>query len=300
MNIVLSAWQRFAPNRLLIFFRLLLEPKRLKARRKDVLEYYRAQNPITLNPEIQEGLKYLKYHKYSPFPYKWTQKYDNLLTDVHRDENYNRYYIRFEGKRMYFPGRFTKNQVIWAARSMYKEQDNSSPHLYITPDFKVEPGSIVIDAGVAEGNFGLAVVEKVKRLFLIECDPEWMEAIKLTFAPWKEKVVFIEKFMSDTASETTTSIDSLIYPEANEKYFIKMDIEGLEQKALAGMKNLVNSGNPVKMNVCTYHQPDAFNEIEAIVKGYGFRYQASDGYVLFFQPGEKPSFRKVLLRAEKQ
>ena len=299
MNIALRAWQKYAPNKILIFMRLLTEPKSLKANRKAVLQYFKTQDKGSLSPEILEGINYLKSHKYSPFPYKWTQKYDNLLTEVFRDEKLNRYYILFDGKNMYFPARFTESQVIWAARSIYKEQDPKSPHLYLTSDFQVDADSIVIDAGVAEGNFALAVVEKVKRLYLIESDAEWMDSIKLTFAPWKEKVVFVEKFMSDVDGETTTSLDSLIKPDADEKYFIKMDIEGFEQNALAGMKNLAASGCPVKMNVCTYHQPNALNEIEAIVKEYGFKYQVSDGYVLFFQPGEQPSFRKVLIRAEK-
>ena len=299
MNIALRAWQKYAPNKILIFMRLLTEPKSLKANRKAVLLYFKTQDKGSLSPEILEGINYLKSHKYSPFPYKWTQKYDNLLTEVFRDEKLNRYYILFDGKNMYFPARFTESQVIWAARSIYKEQDPKSPHLYLTSDFQVDADSIVIDAGVAEGNFALAVVEKVKRLYLIESDAEWMDSIKLTFAPWKEKVVFVEKFMSDVDGETTTSLDSFIKPDADEKYFIKMDIEGFEQNALAGMKNLAASGCPVKMNVCTYHQPNALNEIEAIVKEYGFKYQVSDGYVLFFQPGEQPSFRKVLIRAEK-
>jgi len=53
------------------------------------------------------------------------------------------------------------------------------------------------------------------------------------------------------------------------------------------------------MDVCTYHQPNAFMEISAILDDYGFNCQVSKGYVLFFQPGEEPSFRKVLIRAEK-
>jgi hypothetical protein len=183
---------------------------------------------------------------------------------------------------------------------MLKEQDPLSPHLYLNYDFQVEPGSIVIDAGVAEGNFALSVVEKAKRLYLIECNTEWMEALRLTFAPWKEKVVFIEKYMSDIESDTTTSIDALVRPESGEKYFIKLDIEGFEQKALSGMKTLVASGNPVKIDVCTYHRQNDLKEIGAILQSCGFSYKVSDGYLLYFQTGEEPSFRKVLIRAGKK
>jgi hypothetical protein len=284
---------------MLVFVRFMLEPKNLKTRRLAVLDHFKHIDPKTLEPEIQEGLKYLKTHKYASFPFFWTQKYDTFLPEVYRDQEHQRYFVHFEGKRMYFPQRFTETHVIWAIRSIFKEQDAESPHLYLTPEFQVEPGSIVVDAGVAEGNFALSVVEQAKRLYLVECEEEWLEALKLTFAPWKEKVVFIRKFMSDSESETTVSIDGLLKPFDREKYFIKMDIEGFEQKALSGMKDLVTSGNAVKMNVCTYHQPGALKEIEAILNNYGFQFEVSKGFVLYFQPGDEPSFRKVLIRAQK-
>jgi len=98
-----------------------------------------------------------------------------------------------EGNECIFQNVLPKTQVIWIFRSINKEQDNQSPHLYLTAEFQVDINSIVVDAGVAEGNFALSVVEKAKILYLIECDTEWMEALRLTFAPWKEKVVFCWK-----------------------------------------------------------------------------------------------------------
>jgi len=300
MNIIQHIWQKISPNFLLVFVRFLLEPQSYKIRRKATLSHFKKIDESTLLPEIRECLKYLKYHKYSSFPYKWTQKYDNLMPEVILDETNQCFYTMFDGKKMYFPKRFTHIQVVWALRRILKEQDPLSPHLYLTHDFQVEPNSIVIDAGVAEGNFALSVVDKAKKLYLIECDADWMQALRLTFAPWKDKVVFVEKYMSDTTSDTTISIDYLVIPESDENYFIKMDIEGFEQKALSGMKRLIISENPVKMAVCTYHHPNDFKEIEEIIKSSGFTWTVSNGYVLFFQPDEEPSFRKVLIRAEKR
>jgi hypothetical protein len=299
MNSILRIWQKIAPNFLLVTVRFIMEPESYKKRRKKVLLHFKNIDPKSLPSEISEGLKYLRWHKYSPFPYKWTQKYDSLIPEVYRDEEHQCFYSIFEGKRMYFPKRFTENYVIWAVRTIFKEQDPDSPHLYLNEKFQNPPGSVVVDAGVAEGNFGLSVVEKAKRLYLIECEKEWMDALRLTFAPWKEKVVFVEKFMSDIQSEKTTSIDSLIDPEPGESYFIKLDIEGFEQKALSGMKKLVASGNKVKMDICTYHHQNDFKEIAEILNSYGFSWKSSDGYVLFFQEDEEPSFRKVLIRALK-
>jgi len=300
MNSIQRTWQQLSPNFLLVFVRFILEPKSYRVRRKAVLKHYRNFDPNTLPPEVREGLKYLRYHKYSSFPYKWTKQYDNLFPEIFRDEANQCYYIFFDKKRMYFPKNFTTTKVIWAVRSILREQDPLSPHLYLKGDFQVEQGSIIVDAGVAEGNFALSVVDKAKRLYLIECDNGWMEALRLTFAPWKEKVVFVEKYMSDIQSDTTVSIDELLSREDGENYFIKLDIEGYEQKALSGMKRLMESANPVKMNVCTYHHPYDLKEIQVILQSYGFTCQVSDGFVLYFQPGEEPSFRKVLIRAEKK
>jgi hypothetical protein len=299
MNTALRIWQKIAPNFILVFVRLLLEPQSYKKRRKKVLSHFKNADIKSLPPEIREALRYLKWHKYSPFPYKWTRKYDNLLPEVHFDEVNNCFYAMYEEKKMYFPKRFTRNYIIWAVRTLLKEQDDNSPHLYLTGDFQIDPGSIVIDAGVAEGNFALSVVEKANRLYLVECEKEWIEALRLTFAPWKEKVIFVEKYMSDIQSDTMISIDTLIHPEPGESYFIKLDIEGYEQKALSGMKKLVAAENHLKMIVCTYHHPNDLTEIESTLQSYGFTSRVSDSYVLFFQDDEEPSFRKVLLRAEK-
>jgi hypothetical protein len=297
MNVIQRIWQKVSPNFLLVFIRLLTEPKNYKERRKAVLAHFRNVDQSRLPSEIREALKFLKYHKFSSFPYKWTQKYETFIPEVFRDKPNNCYFILFEGKKMYFPKRYTETEVIWAVRSILKEQDPLSPHRYLSSDFQVETGSVVIDAGVAEGNFALMVIDKAKLLYLIECNSEWIDALKLTFAPWKEKVVFVEKYMSDIHSNETTSIDTLVIPEPDGKYFIKLDIEGSEQKALAGMKRLLESGRPIKMDICTYHNPNDLNEISDIVKSYGFSFQVSDGYVLYFQTGEEPSFRKVLIRA---
>ena len=62
----------------------------------------------------------------------------------------------------------------------------------------------------------------------------------------------------------------------------------------------MESGKNVRINVCTYHYPDDFREIKTALENYGLDCHATEGYVLFFHPGEEPSFRKVLIRAEKR
>ena len=153
----------------------------------------------------------------------------------------NVYYVLYEGKRMYFPKILYQHGSCLGCQGCHEGTGSAFPASYILPMiFSPTQGSIIIDAGVAEGNFALSVVDKAKRLYLVECDRGWMEALRLTFEPWKEKVVFIEKFMSDTAGDTTTSIDELMGDEADGPYFIKLDIEGYEQKALCRNEEAVD------------------------------------------------------------
>lgn len=295
-----NLWHKISPKFLILFVRFVLEPKSYKVRRKLVLKHYKTIDLKTQPHDIQEGIKFLKYHKFSPYPYYWTLKYEFYKTDVFFDQTYNCYYALFEGKKLYYPKKFKKNHVIWNTKSAIKEQEPNSPHLYLTNNFQVEPDSIVIDAGVAEGNFSLSIIDKVKKLYLIECDPAWIEALKLTFAPWKDKVVFIEKYLSDSNTENYINIDSIVQPDPNENYFIKMDIEGYEKNALAGMKNLIKTCPKIKMSICTYHHPEDLSHIEKIVKNSGFKCEVSDGHILYFQLNEEPTFRKALIRAEKK
>ena len=73
-----------------------------------------------------------------------------------------------------------------------KEQDVRSAHRYLDGAFTFEKGEILVDAGVAEGNFALDVVEKASKLILFEADREWIEPLQATFAPWKEKIVIVQ------------------------------------------------------------------------------------------------------------
>jgi hypothetical protein len=299
MNPVRRIWQKMAPGFILSMVRLLLEPADYTRRRKAVLNHYRDHGKESFPPEIAEGLKYLKWHKFTPLPFRWAAKYDRLLPEVLFDANTKFNYVIFNGRRMYFPKSYSTSEVVWSVRAAMREQDRESPHLYLTGDFELLEDSIVIDAGVAEGNFALSVADRAKKIFLVECDPEWMEALRLTFEPWNEKVVFVEKYMADSHGPGTVSIDELLSPFDNGPYFIKLDIEGYEQKALSGMKMLMSSGKPVRMDVCTYHRPEDFKEIKSVLESFGFTCMPSSGYLLFSNSGEAPTFRKVLIRADK-
>ena len=293
-------WQKSAPLFIQNFLNIFTDSLENKAKRKKILNYYRNKAKNKLTWEESELIRFLKHHRYSPFPFQCALKYDNLIPEVLFDESVSFHYVLFEGKKLYFPRNFTRNQVMWTMRSISKEQDKKSAHLYLTDAFQVENGSIMVDGGVAEGSLSLSLIEKLKKLYLIECEPNWNEALKLTFAPWKEKVEIVTKYLSDITDEQHVSIDNLVEVKEEEKYFIKLDVEGYEKQTLKGMNRFFSQVKNLKMCVCTYHFENDAVEISKMLENREMSYEFSEGWLLFSMENKMPSFRKALIRAWKE
>ncbi len=155
---------------------------------------------------------------------------------------------------------------------------------------------VVIDAGVAEGNFALSVIDKVSKIYLVECDNDWNEALRYTFAPYKDKVVFVNKFLSDKVDDTDISIDSLL--EGNKVDAIKMDIEGAEISALIGAEKTILSNPNIKIAACSYHKHNDEILIRALMEHFGLKTTSSKGYMLFIYDDDfykNPEFRRGLV-----
>lgn len=290
-------WQKYAPQSIQRVVKVYSDSEVNKSRRLYLLKNSKRikNQPI----EIQEAIRFLKTHRFSPLPYFWSLQYDNFTTEIFFDEKFSFHYIIFEGKKLYFPKHYSQFQILWTMRGILKEQDKNSAHCYHTDEFQVENGSIVIDGGVAEGSFSLLIIEKIKKLYLIECQPEWIEALQLTFHPWKDKVEIIGKYLSDTNSENTVSVDSFVEIKQKENYFVKFDIEGYEMKAFQGMKKFFDETKNLKMCVCTYHHEEDAENIYKYLTNKGLNCKFSNSYIIFVDENEVPNFRKALIRAQK-
>ena len=170
------------------------------------------------------------------------------------------------------------------------EQDASSPHRYFEENEVLE-NEVVFDCGGAEGNFVLEIIDKIDKAVIFECDQEWVEALKKTFEPFKEKVLIVDKFVGN-GMKGTASLDSVaeqfhLYPS-----IIKMDIEGAEVDALDGIAELMHTASNLKLYVCTYHRADDEDAIISKLSD-GFEIQQSKGYMFY-----KNSFRKAVVRAK--
>jgi len=204
------------------------------------------------------------------------------------------------GKKLYFNRRYDKNYVQYMYNELLIEQDQNSPHLYETDDFFVKTGDVVADVGAAEGIFALSVIGKVEKIYLFECESEWIEALQKTFEPYKDKVEIIEKYVSDKDEGNNVTLDTFF---ADKKLdFVKADIEGAEIQLLAGARKFLTSSAPNKIVLCTYHRQTDAENIESILRQNLYNTAYSKGYLLnyisrFFEP---PYFRRGVIRGEKK
>lgn len=255
------------------------------------------------DPEIEQIMHYLQNHDLQVFNYEWAEDYNRMPVDAQYDIQVQMWYINYFGKRMYLKRSFrTKQDAVNYGRALYMEQHENSPHKYLRKNCQTGEKAVIIDAGVAEGNFALEVIENAKKLYLIESDKEWMEALQITFRPWQEKVVFINKFLGEYVDDRTITLDCILEKDAAD--FIKMDIEGAEVSALKGGKAVLKNSKHLKLAVCSYHHTEDEVRLKDFLQEKGYQCQHSPGYMVYIPPeklGKCDNIRLVrgLLYAER-
>ena len=268
---------------------------------EDVLDFY-DKNPNLIDSSEKELLleRIRLLDDISPFNYPFASKEARLAinVEVHFDETCSLFYAIYNNKRMYMSRKYKdKDAVVNYVRSIIVEQHKNSPHRYLADDFTFTTGT-ALDAGVAEGNFALDVLDKASRLVLVEAEPLWCEALEHTFASYKDKVVIINKFLSDKDSADSVTIDSL--SKTYDFDFIKMDIEGAEMSALSGGKNTLKKNKDLKLAVCAYHRFNDERDIKDFLSEYGFEAHTTHGYMVFPFSSEYPKrFVRGVIRARK-
>lgn len=208
-------------------------------------------------------------------------------------------YVLQDNKRLYFKRGWSEDKIKKYYNGLLMEQDFLSPHRYEHEDFHVYNGDVVIDAGVAEGNFALSVIEKVEKIYLFEPDKEWIDVLERTFMPWKEKIVIVNKYIDDTNDDSHVTLDNFSFKEKIN--FLKIDIEGEEVQLLNGSNALLTRQNNLRIAICTYHHQNDAEEINKILIADGFCTNFSKGFMIYKYDNalEFPYIRRGLIRGSK-
>jgi predicted RNA methylase len=268
-----------------------------KSLRKDILNYFASLPASEVNDEQQEVLGFLERNELKIFSYPFNENYSPEKIEVFTDTEKGLKYVLQDGKRLYFKKRWGEDRIKRAYCDLTREQDPESPHRYLTGEFLIGENDVLADIGAAEGNFSLAVVEKVKKIYIFEYDKEWIEAAKATFAPWADKVEIINKYVSDHDDESNLNFGTF-YNERKDITFLKIDVDGAEASVLKSCDVIFRSPDKVKMALCTYHKNNDEKDFTALLKDYGFEVTPSKGYMINYydKKMKAPYLRRGLIR----
>jgi hypothetical protein len=291
-------------NKVLFSLYRIMVPKPLRTRilkknlRIRIIKHFASIPGQEINDEQREVLKYLENNPVTTFPYGWSANYLPENVGVFFDDQKGMRYVLMDNKKLYFKRRWSEKRIRKGYSDLMREQDSDSPHRYLTDDFNVGNDDVIADIGAAEGNFSLSVIDTVKKIFIFEYDREWVQALRATFAPWPEKVEIINKRVADLDDEMHVSFDTF-YKTRPDINFLKIDVDGAEEKVLKSCHEILSSGKPMRIALCTYHRNNDEKDFIALLRNFGFNVSCSKGYMIhyFDKQMKAPFLRRGLIRA---
>lgn len=253
------------------------------------------------DPEAKTVAGYLKQNRISVFPYEYKQKYKIKNVYVRKDPETGLLFVAYRGMRIYMRrGYQSRFRVARYFNNIRIEQDKRSPHCYVSDNFHPGKDDVILDIGGAEGYFPLRYIRDVKKVYIFECNPEWIEALNRTYENYRDKVVIIDKYVADYSDENHITLDDFVeqYRFSGEKLFIKMDAEGSEPAILKGGQKLLGSNQKIRMAVCTYHCMEHERQFRKLFRDW--KVESSEGYMLYYYDYhfKEPYVRRGLLRVE--
>jgi hypothetical protein len=272
----------------------------LNKTKKIILNYYGGLPTSSITAEEKTVLDYLKEQNLCTFPYPFQFKYKKKDISILNDADLGLRYVIADGKRLYLKRHTSTRGIKRTINNLLIEQDILSPHRYLTDKFTINKDDVLVDVGAAEGNLALSVIERVKKVYLFETDENWIEALQATFSPWKDKVVIVNKFVSNKNDDKNISLDQFF--KDNEIFnFLKVDAEGSEDEVIKGCEKLLSADQKMKIALCTYHRPTDDKIFSEILENKDFSVTFSQGYMIYNYPDTftPPYLRRGVIRAER-
>ena len=246
---------------------------------KRVIRYLESTDCDLMTEEKSTIQKFLSHKLVSVINYPFVEEYKYRIVNVLKDKRNSLNYVYHNEKKLYFKKGMSKYKIMEMYNYLCIEQDIRSPHSYVSSPVTYSPTDIAVDIGAAEGIWALDIVEKVKELYLFECEDGWIEALEATFLPWKNKVTIVNNYVTDNTNGMFTTLDDYFLPKNIFPSIIKVDIEGEEISAMKGALKLLT--NHIRHALlCTYHNVDDFQKLSEMMKNHHFEVKHSEGFII--------------------
>lgn len=254
------------------------------------------------DPEEIQVLEFLKKHPQHQLPlgmrppYDWVDDYKSEDVIVKRDAANGMLYVMSNNHPVFFPKKFSEDQVRESVRIGLMEQDSRSPHCYVGANHMPDQDDIAVFIGASDGMFCLSLIERISKAYLFEPGSHWHEPLKATFAPWREKVEIVPYAAASTDTGDRRRLDTF-FSDKPAPNFIQMDVDGAEHDVFAGAEGVLTNTEKLRLSICTYHQRLDFSEFSSFLSEKGFSIGNSPGF--FLLGVRKPYFRRGIIYASK-
>jgi hypothetical protein len=234
---------------------------------------------------VQLVLDYLNKHLESPLPlgmtppYEWTKEYREEDVEVHRDGVRDLHYVIYRENKVYFPRKESADAIRQAVRIGLMEQDNRSPHSYVSGDFDIKEGDVGVFIGASDGLFCLSRLERLSKAYLFEPASHWHEPLRATFEPWADKVEIVPLGVADSSGDGQISLDDF-FKGKEPPNFIQVDVDGVDWEVLLGARSIIKDAKKLRLALCTYHKRLDFQKFAGFLKPLGYEIDHSPGYYL--------------------
>jgi len=165
--------------------------------------------------------------------------------------------------------------------------DNNHWHHYDTPMTPVTYNDVVIDCGASVGLWSLSIINRAKKVYLIEPQKVFTQALEKTFAPYltTEKVTIFNCAVGNVDGKCKliqnqdADFLAFIKPDPSGKVplhrldtlfdkisidFIKVDIEGQEMELLEGAETVILRDMP-RLAIAVYHEANNWRDMKDYV-----------------------------------
>jgi Dimethyladenosine transferase (rRNA methylation) len=250
---------------------------------------YLLEKDIYTTPEELDALDYIEEHGIDTYTGELSREYNSSDIEVFYDTHNCMKYVYWNSKRMYMPRNMCIQQIQDYTSFLYSEQDIHSPHSY--NQVNIPDGAVVADIGAAEGNFTLDIIDRVRKVYLYECDTKWLEALNETFKNYKDKVVIINTFIN---KNNPLDKHILEIPDV-----IKLDAEGTETEIITSSE-IIRKYKPT-IAAAAYHNGEDADRLKKSLSQYYNKTYFTDGFLMFLYSFKtsSPLLRRGLIIAEK-
>jgi hypothetical protein len=267
-----------------------------KLRNEIIMNYLLMENSGDFEQEEKKQIiDHLKKHPFAVFPYAFSEKYDARKIIVYKDKKMS--FVLHENKRLYFPEKWGIDKIKGYYNGLLIEQDMNSPHCYKAKGFEVRKDEIIADIGAAEGIWALSNADLAGKIYLFECEEKWKAPLEMTFAPYQDKTLLVNKYVRNATNNEGIALDDFF--KDKEINFIKADIEGAEVELLDGAKEILRKQRNLRLQLCVYHNQNDAEILKNLLHESGFDTAFSKGYMVFVYDENlhAPYLRRGLIRA---